>query len=77
MVRVGIFAFFYSLVSKREKGIYGNKRNLEAKRSTFFSKCERSELVWGLRHYGVWWGKMTDPRNSENKDGSKEQVNLF
>ena len=37
------------LVSKRENGFHGNKRDLEPKRSIFFSKCERFELVWGLK----------------------------
>lgn len=65
------------MVIKRENGFYGNKRNLEAKRSIFFLKCERFELVWGLKNQGAWWGKMTNPPNPETKNESKEEMNLF
>lgn len=55
--------FKIGLVIKRENGFYGNKRNLEVKRSIFFLKYERFELVWGLKNQGAWWGKMTNPKS--------------
>lgn len=54
--------FFYGFSWQEEKGFYGNKKSLEAKKSMFFSKCEKSELVWGPRlraHDGI---KLGTPR---------------
>ena len=47
------FFFLIGLVIRRENGFYGNKRNLEAKRCIFLSKCERFELVWGIKNQGA------------------------
>lgn len=52
---------------------YGNKKSLEAKRLMSFSKCERSEFVWGPRGKDTWWNKTRNPKNSEKKMGQKNK----
>lgn len=39
----------------------------------FFSKCKKSEFVWGPRGKGPWWDKTKNPKNSENKMGQKNK----